>query len=160
MLVDYTHYLKHYCVFPVIVSCFSLAVFIFLVFDVKKYIQAKDISLKNVFRTVFSTIVMLVFLINAGILPLCKGNLYLLMEKEENAVILSGSIESIEMLDDTLYGMTQMYEFIINDMKCKAIYVPTENSQAKTPFKEGDYVDVLYLPKSGYILSIEEARCP
>ncbi len=92
---------------------------------------------------------------------LLYGGIYLLREKETDAVQMQGYISAIEPLGDfsipiiecdyyenMKYGDPNGYAFTINGIQCTA---PVKGS-----LEVGDYVSVTYLPKSGYILYIGE----
>ena len=91
---------------------------------------------------------------------LSYGGIYLLREKESDAVEMQGEITEITGLnyysfpriecdyyDNLKYGDPTGYEFTINGIQCTA---PVKGS-----LKVGNYVSVTYLPKSGYILYID-----
>ena len=94
---------------------------------------------------------------------LSHGGIYLLREKESDAVEMKGEITEITGLNDyslpiiecdyyenMKYGDPNGYEFTINGIQCTA---PVKGS-----LKLGDYVSVTYLPKSGYILYIDKVE--
>ncbi len=81
----------------------------------------------------------------------------MLNEKETDAVEMQGYISDIRGLgrfafpklkSDYGYGETNGVEFTINGVQCTAI--------VKGSLEVGDYVSVVYLPKSGYVLFIAE----
>ena len=89
------------------------------------------------------------------------GGIYLYREVAADAVQMQGYITEINGLgiyslpiiecdyyENLKYGDPNGYEFIINGISCTA---PTKGS-----LEVGDYVKVEYLPKSGYILHIDE----
>ena len=89
------------------------------------------------------------------------GGIYLYREIEADAVQMQGYITEIDELgiysfpiiecdyyENPKYGDPNGYEFTINGILCTA---PTNGS-----LKVGDYVEVEYLPKSGYILYIDK----
>ena len=92
--------------------------------------------------------------INMGVL--LHGGIYLVSEKESDAITMRGYISAIEannmfemprMRTEYGYTHTNGEKITINNIRCKA---PTGGI-----LKEGDYVEVVYLPKSSYILSID-----
>ena len=93
-------------------------------------------------------------LIKVGIVPLSHGGFFLRFEKKSDAVKISGSINSVESVAYYLYARSEVYFFQINDTECVGIYADD------VPLSTGDYGDVLYLPRNGYILSIEEIDDP
>ncbi len=89
------------------------------------------------------------------------GGVYLLWEKEVDAIQIQGCITKIDPLnsyslpiiecdyyENMKRGDPTGYEFTINGIQCTA---PVKGS-----LEVGDYVSVTYLPKSGYILYIGE----
>lgn len=156
MIIDYSQYSQNYLVFPLFMSCMFCLLLVYSGNLLKKCIRNRENSLKKILEAVLPFGMSAVMIIFVGIIPLFNGNIYLLIEKEEDAVTLCGVIKSIESVDDPLYGQTAAYEFVIDNTVCTAIYVPTKDFPAETSLKVGDHVEVFYLPRSGYILSIEE----
>ena len=85
----------------------------------------------------------------------------MIKEVETDVICTRGNIEKIEALsvyslpiiecdyyENPAYGDPTGYEFTINNFQCTA--------SVKGDLKVGDYVEVEYLPKSGYILYIEK----
>ena len=94
---------------------------------------------------------------------LSHGGIYLLEEKETDAVKMQGYISEIKEFSDfsipiiecdyyenMKYGDPNGYEFTINGIQCTA--------PVKGLLKSGDYVSVTYLPKSRYILYIDKVE--
>ena len=88
---------------------------------------------------------------------LAHGGIYLIGEKEEAAIALQGEISDMEELADFSFPRVKtQYEyegyhgvqFTVNGVECAA---PIKGS-----LEVGDTVEVVYLPKSGYVLSIQE----
>ena len=160
MIISYEDYFGSYCIFPLFMICMFCLLLVYGGNLLRKCIRDRETSAKKILEAVLPFGMSVVIIIQIGSILICNGNLFLLMEKEEDAVTICGTIESIEPVDGTLYGQHDMYELLINHTECSAIYTRSENPTAKTPFKAGDYVEVLYLPRSGYILSIEELDSP
>ena len=82
------------------------------------------------------------------------GGIYLPKEKEDDAIILQGEISEIKELsryefpNPTKYHELRGIQFTVNGVECAA---PIKGS-----LEVGDTVEVVYLPKSGYVLSIQE----
>lgn len=105
----------------------------------------------------------IVLLFSAFFLPmyagiLCHGGIHLMYEKEADAISMQGNITEIAGLgmfsfprldSDYGYGDTHGVQFVINGEVCCA---PTKGS-----LNTGDYVEILYLPNSKYILSIQKS---
>ncbi len=90
---------------------------------------------------------------------LISSGIYLISEKESDAIEIHGTIEEIYGLDDLEFprlksehgrGEPNGVCFVINDIKCKAI--------TRGDFKVGDTVIIQYLPKSKYVLAIRHKR--
>ena len=85
-------------------------------------------------------------LFSTGIGPLLNGGMYLFVEKETDAVEISGTITQIKGLDYSTLPTMGGARFIIDHIPCTVM--------RKEGFEVGDEVTVVYLPKSGYVLSI------
>ena len=88
---------------------------------------------------------------------LLHGGIYLITEREEDAVEISGTISSIENLSRFSFPeLNKEYrsvqpngaKIMVGDIPCVAT--------SSGDFAVGDYVTVLYLPQSKYVLSIEK----
>lgn len=160
MLMSYEQYLQNYCYFPLFAGSMLLFLFLHSANGLKNYIKNHESNARKLADVLLPLGVSVVLIIYIVIIPLSRGNINLLREREDDAVRISGQIESIKAMEDTLYGQTRMYEFVINETKCVAVYVPAEGAKATTPFNAGERVEVLYLPLSGYILSIVSVNSP
>ena len=83
------------------------------------------------------------------------GGIHLVYERPEAAVTVEGTVEEVKAnsiwsgLRYTAYGESSSgYEYTINGETMKGM--------AKGTLEPGDEVTVTYLPKSGFVLSIEE----
>ena len=83
------------------------------------------------------------------------GGIHLVYERPKAAVTVEGTLESVKArsiwsgVRYTAYGESSSgYEYIIDGM--------TLTGMAKGTLEPGDQVTVTYLPKSGYVLHIEE----
>ena len=128
------------------------------------------INMKHTLRT-FPGIRLIILVVVLGTIEsmcmvigeLSHGGIYLLREKESDAVEMQGEITEITGLnyyslpiiecdyyENMKYGDPTGYEFTINGIQCTA---PVKGS-----LKSGDYVSVTYLPRSGYILYIDKVE--
>ena len=125
------------------------------------------ISMRRTLRTLPGIRLIILIVVLGTIESMClfigqlsHGGIYLLREKESDAVEMQGEITEITGLncyslpiiecdyyDNPTYGDPTGYEFTINGIQCTA---PVKGS-----LKVGNYVSVTYLPKSGYILYID-----
>lgn len=90
---------------------------------------------------------------------LLHGGIHLIYEREADAIELQGEISEIrglgrfsfpELESEYGYGETNGVQFTIDGIECSAI--------VQGSLEVGDQVIVVYLPKSGYILSIAESE--
>ena len=98
------------------------------------------------------------FFLWKNILPLAEGGIYLGRERVEDAVMLRGNIEEITELNanthpklsqpDDSYEESYGVRFTIDGVSCIGI--------SKGELEVGDYVEAMYLPKSGYVLMIDK----
>lgn len=91
---------------------------------------------------------------------LMSGGIYLYSEKEADAIVIQGYISEKQELNNFQldqrvnkqyheFGTSTGYKFVVNNIQCKAPLKANE-------YEIGAYVAIRYLPKSKYILSIEE----
>lgn len=91
------------------------------------------------------------------LVPQCKyllnGGIYLLSEKEQNALVHNGVIERIREPSDRFPGFKLSHEYgadiVIDGVQFFAV--------TSGDYEEGDCVAVAYLPRSHFILAIEES---
>lgn len=154
MTFDYKQYLDA-CLFnPIIVSIFFLTTLVPpLIVYIKKFIsltaEKKDILKFILFVGVFA----LFSFVNIG--RLAYGGIYLITERATDSIVIEGEIEKVEEVSNFIFPIIESgigTRFTVNGEKCTAI--------VQGEFEVGDYVVVNYLPKSGYILSIEKAENP
>ena len=146
--------------------CPALGVIFFLVFCTSipgwiKRIREFNTSIpKVVFEMVVATLIACFFLCG-GVCCLGKGGIHLLYERQADAVTVYGQIEDCEGVGrifipisasrlDYEPGDTAGVRLTISGIDMMSVCT-AEMEQRYTP---GEYVKVVYLPKSGYILSI------
>ena len=100
-------------------------------------------------------VAMVVVGIMLGRMLFAGGGIHLITEREKNAVTVEGTLESVEscgILSGVRYSAygesTSGYYYTVDGM--------TLTGMAKGDLEAGDRVTVTYLPKSGFVLSIEE----
>lgn len=150
MMKSFSQYLANYCIFPLFTCVLCLGILVDNVIFAYKYIHEKNVNIKNVFQTLISIVISLLLFVHSVIMPLGLRGILLMCEKESDAVEASGTIENVEVLDYRLYGTSDIYLFTINDVK----YIAVLNRSESVPYATGDYVKVVYLPRSRYILAI------
>ena len=86
---------------------------------------------------------------------LVNGGVFLVSEKETDAVLASGTIESIELMGINQFGELKS-EYNVDELNgvCFTIDGMDYKAIAKGDLKIGDTVEFLFLPKSKYILEI------
>lgn len=156
MQFDYSIYYRGCFVLPSSIALFSLGVIILATVNYIGRVCTHKVALKDTLGYIFILSILSFFIImNVG--RLIHGGMYLKNEKESDAVEMQGEIANIEGLGRFSfpelksaygYGDTNGVQFTINGIQCKA--------SVKGDLEVGDYVTVVYLPKSGYILSISE----
>ena len=113
----------------------------------------KKLILDEAVRLIFG-ILIFGFLLHLNVDILRHGGIYLLHEKEADAVEMQGYISAImdveeaEGYDFPNFGSGPVVQCTINDVKCIVV--------DRGSLEEGDYVLVKYLPKSRYVLYIGE----
>ena len=153
MYFDYSWYVRGCLTWP---GIRGLVCLLFLTTDILwciRQILRKKLTRDMVISSLLSILIVgFMLYLNAGIL--CNGGIYLLHEKESDAVEMRGDISAIrdaeeaEGYDFPKFSSGPVIQCTINDIKCIAI--DTGSLQV------GDYVLVRYLPKSRYVLYIDK----
>lgn len=156
MQFDYSMYSRGCCDVPLVFALFILVWLIASVIGFVKKISSHKMGRRDIYYFILAFLVALP-LIGMNVSRLLHGGMYLITEAETDAVEMQGEITEIEGLgqlsmprlkSDYGYGDTNGVQFTINGVQCKA--------SVKGDLEVGDYVTVVYLPKSGYILTIYE----
>lgn len=99
--------------------------------------------------------VLLILLAAILVSSLLHGGIHLIYERADDAVTVTGTIEDIQKRSAlsgtryTAYGESGSgYDYTIDGITCTGMAIGT--------LEAGDEVTVTYLPKSGFVLSIEE----
>lgn len=154
MNFEYTQYARGCLIIPILVSLFALSMLISAVSHFITVIIEHKLSSRDGINLLLPVLICSFLLcMNAG--RLLHGGIHLIYERESNAVELQGEILEIRELGrysfpelKTEYGhdVTNGIQFLIDGVECTAI--------TRGTLAVGDKVTVIFLPRSGYILSI------
>lgn len=154
MFFSYNQYVRGCFTIPVVTILFSGVAFISALLSFARKTYKKEISISNIVSNILIVSVIIFFIaMSAG--RLSHGGYYLASESESDAVEIRGYIVTIknlgrfefpELKSDYGYGEDNGVQLTIGDIQCSA--------PVCGDFAVGDYVAVVYLPKSGYVLSI------
>lgn len=154
MIYEYDIYYRQDCMIPLIFGGLVCAFMLKVGWKFIKNFPAKN-SIEYIKENIGSCIFFIVclFLITINLIHLFRGGIYLLTEKEEDALIITGVIENtieIDPLTGSKYGTENNSgngeALIINGTK---YYVMSYGD-----LKVGDTVSAKILPKSKFILEI------
>ena len=162
MYFYYERYFLECLVLAMGILVFILSMLIRIAYCVLKLSLCNKLSRQDKIKSVYFSLFLLFFMcMVCG--HLSHGGIYLIQEKQTEAVSMRGYITQIDELgifllpsiendynEDKQFGDPQGYEFTINGVQCTA--------PAKKSLMVGDYVEVEYLPKSGYILYIDKVE--
>ena len=146
MKFDYSYYVRNSLIIPGLTALLFLTLFIInLVSAIKEYHTPKSNLKFNIIACLISFILIIIFITNFS-----RGFM-LLFEKENDAISSEGVIEKIErMSNPTRYG--------IDGNRFSAVYITVNGrkhyAMTSGDFEIGDNVEIIYLPKSGFILEI------
>ena len=153
MEFEYIWYVQGFLTYPGIRGLFCLLCLLPCIFWFIKQILKKKLILDEAVRTLF-VILIAGFLLHLNVDILRHGGIYLLQEKESDAVEMRGYISAIRDAEEAEgyefpnYRRGGVIQCTINDIKCIVI--------ERGSLEVGDYVLVRYLPKSRYVLYIGE----
>lgn len=154
MQFSYSQYLRACLIVPLLISIFALCVLTPPAFRLLLSIFRHKFSIQEA-SDFATTALILVLICGTNVGHLLNGGLHLIYEREYDAVEFQGEIAEIHSLGQFSFprlrteydqGKHDGVEFIIDGTECTA---PTSGTLAV-----GDYVTVIYLPQSGYVLSI------
>ena len=162
MLFSYNDYQFHCLVIPVFSLIFFSVMFITGAFRSAKEIAFKGFSAERVLMLLFCILVFGFFVrLEGG--RLLNGGIYLLFDKEEDSIIYEGVVEDITSYSQYYFPNINKYRKKYGVEKNENIYgykISVNDTILKAPERgtliPGDYVSVLFLPKSKYILSIDK----
>ncbi len=155
MNFSYTMYQKGCFIVPMVLVVFALIIVSSVIVSVFKKSSQKKYKKGQIFY-VF-VLLFCVYMIVMSVGKLASGGIFIMLDKEKNAVELTGKIDEIKNINEFKiplfktgyeYGETSGVEItigetIIKGPGCISNYV-----------KLGDEVTIVYLPNSGYILNI------
>lgn len=154
MVFSYSQYVRGCLIVPAVILLSSVVALISASFScIKKIIDSNETFL-SLMRDIL-IIIVVSFFMSMSIGRLLNGGYCLASESESDSVEIRGRIVKIENLgrfefpelkSDYGYGEDNGVRFTIGDIQCTA---PVNGN-----FSIGDYVIVVYLPRSGYVLSI------
>lgn len=152
MTYDYNVYYRQNCILPLILLFFSSILFFLQIYSLRK--ERHTYSPKDILFSIFFLCVAL-FLMIANIVPLVRGGAYLLAEKEEDAIQVSGTVEGTIEID---FVTGAKYRVENNDGNGEAIVVNGKKYYLTTygDIQVGDYVVLDVLPRSGFVLKMEQ----
>ena len=156
MTFDYKVYRLQNCHSPLSgVIVFTL----FLALIVSEWIRYKNhpsMTVERKFALIFF-FVAFVYVVIINIIPLVRGGIYLLFEKEDDAVSISGIVEEKGELDDYSGGIYTRYGVNANRGRGEFLVVNGRKYYMMTygNVKIGDNVIMKVLPKSGFVLSLD-----
>ena len=102
-------------------------------------------------------VVMVVIAVLLGKSLFADGGIHLIYEREKAAVTVEGTLEDIEKCS-ALKGIRYTYENEASFGYEFTVDGVTATGMAVGTLEEGDQVVMTYLPKSGFVLSIEEVN--
>lgn len=151
MIFDYNVYFRQNCVIPIICLLFSFGLFFGQIFSLWK--GRHIYSPKDILLSIFFLCVAL-FLIIINIVPLARGGVYLLVEKENDIIQVSGTVEETVEMD---FATGAKYRVDNNKGYGEAIIVNGRKYYLTTygDIQVGDRVMLDVLPRSGFVLKIE-----
>jgi len=153
MFFEYRDYLITTFVLPILAVIVSIFVIVLIVYYC--LFKIKIISMENILKLIFVIVVSACLFVPCCV-SLANGGIYLLRERENDAEVITGTIESVcepskrvptykgdvQQTDKTVHGA----DIVIDGKE----YL----SGSCVGFKEGDCVSITYLPRSRFILSI------
>lgn len=152
MKYDYNVYFRQNCAVPMVLLLFVVFLFILNIHSLVE--DGVPNTPKDVFHACCFMCIFL-FLMIVNIIPLARGGAYLLIEKENDAIYMSGTIE--DTLEIGFLG-GQKYPVDRNHGYGEAIVVNGERYYLTTygDFQIGDRVAFAVLPRSGFVLEMEQ----
>lgn len=154
MSFDYSLYFRGCFVLPIFYSLFSALIFVSIMLHVISTTVREGLSFKFLLPKILGMVIC-VFLLCLNICRLLQGGVYLIVEQREDAVKINGIITNIDELG--LFSFPELEsEYDGNEHNGVIVNVSGVLCTAVTcgDFEVGDKVEIEYLPKSGYLLSI------
>ena len=151
MTYDYYVYYRQNCIIPIILLLVSFVLFFGQIYALWK--ERLTYSPKDIVYSIFFLCIAF-YLIIANIVPLARGGIYLLVEKERDAIQVSGTVERTVEID---FVTGAKYHVENNNGSGEAIVVNGRKYYLTTydDIHSGDHVAMDVLPRSGFVLKIE-----
>lgn len=156
MIISINMYRPTACYFPIFLIVFGLIFTITCAISI--FIHVKDIKNKYTYiiASILGIIITIVCFISPSVVSLANGGIYLLTEKEEDAIEVSGTIEDFAYPSQRVTTFKGKYA---NSSLPFGVDVVIDGETYFMPYIEGFYkeeiVVIKYLPKSKFILSID-----
>ena len=148
MIFDFNYYLNAGLINPIIIGAFILFALLSSVISVYKTIRLAAFEKSSLLKDIVM-IFGFILLLSINIVRLSDGGFWLLFEDESDSIITHGEISSIEEISTMRFPNINGYgkEITIDDEQ----YISMHFDE----YEIGDYVEIRYLPKSKYVLSIQ-----
>lgn len=148
---DYTIYYRQNCIVPLIFSFFmGFALLRLLAYSVKHF---KCFSVTECGKVVFGCCIVIPLLV-INIVPLLRGGIFLLFEKETDKELIYGVVESITEIP---YFLGAKYD--AENANCPGESIVVNGNQYYLTYsfdlQPGDAVSLYVLPKSGFVLQMK-----
>ena len=155
MEFDYSIYFKYNCIYPLV---WVIIMIVFVVLFVRSFLLSINSEITTrVKRMIVNGVFLLVmlFLLVVHLIPLCRGGIFLLFEKETSKTTVSGIIDKIDEID----GFTGAH-YLIDGKNRNGDVISINNNRywivTHGEYGAGDMVTLEVLPKSRYVISIQK----
>ncbi len=155
---DYETYRVDNCFIPMGFLLFTIIALIIFIVGYVRYFgdRASDRSIREITKVILGLAVIL-FLMMTQIIPLSRGGIYLLFEKENEAIEITGEIENtfeIPFIGGMKYDVKQ------NHGQGEGIVIEGTKYYLMQygDYREGDIVTIKVLPKSKLVLELNIAE--
>ena len=151
---NYSVYLRQNCIIPLLLLIFSST---FLALTIQSLWKEQDTRQPEELKSIILCGCIAVFLIVVNVVPLARGGIHLLYEKESDQIKETGVIE--EKIEIPSFGGAK-YETENNNCFGEAIVFNGKKYYLTTYYdlQLGDYVDVSVLPRSRFVLNIKKLQ--
>ena len=154
MTYDYNVYFRQNCIVPLFFAVFSLIVFIGMLVSFLKARAVPNSKANNILTIFFTFLQLYCFIIFS--IPLFRGGIYLLFEKETDQIQVSGIIEGTAEID-SLTGAKYDTENNAGNGEIVIVNGKKYYLMSYGDFGVGDHVILHVLPRSGFVLKMEMA---
>ncbi len=157
MIYDYSVYYRQNCVVPIFICLFFLGMLILSIVSLVKDLRSHT---KERINSIFSAVIVVgiaLYLFIESAIPLARGGIYLLFEKESDSVQVSGQVE--ETIEIAFYGGGKYGSTENNHGWGEAIIVNGKKYYMTSYYdiKEGDYVVLDVLPRSRLVMKMQRS---